>query len=58
MNNSFKIVVLVVVVLYIISPVDLAVGPIDDLIVALLGFAVNQASKKKADKEEAVCGKQ
>lgn len=38
MNNIMKALVVVVILAYIVSPVDLVPGPIDDIIVALLGL--------------------
>lgn len=32
--------ILIIVLLYIISPIDLLPGPIDDAIVALIGYAL------------------
>jgi len=43
MDKGFlKTLVLVVVILYIISPVDSCPGPIDDTIVAVLGIAARK----------------
>ncbi len=43
MNNTFlKALVIVVVILYVISPVDAYPGPVDDLVVLLLGFAAKK----------------
>jgi len=42
MNDFGKTLVLVVVLLYIISPIDAVPGPIDDVIVALLGMAARK----------------
>lgn len=39
MAKLLKIVVLVVVVAYVIAPIDLAPGPIDDIIVTIFGIA-------------------
>ena len=39
MNGVAKGMLLVLVFLYIVSPVDLCPGPIDDLIVLMLGIA-------------------
>lgn len=39
MNNAAKVVLLVLVILYVVSPVDACPGPIDDIIVVLLGLA-------------------
>lgn len=35
MNNTTKILLLVALILYIVSPVDLAFGPIDDAILTV-----------------------
>jgi uncharacterized membrane protein YkvA (DUF1232 family) len=46
MNSGFvKGMIVILVIIYIVSPVDALPGPIDDVIVALLGIA---ASKKIA----------
>ena len=37
-----KIVLLIVVILYVISPVDVLPGPIDDIIVAVMGIAISR----------------
>ena len=42
MNNSMKTLILVVVLVYVISPIDAVPGPIDDVIVALLGMAARK----------------
>ena len=43
MNSNFlKTLVLVVVILYIVSPIDACPGPIDDIIVAVLGIAARK----------------
>ena len=43
MNSDFlKTLVLVVVILYIVSPLDACPGPIDDIIVAILGIAARK----------------
>lgn len=39
MNQTMKVIMMALVLLYIVSPVDAAPGPVDDMIVALLGFA-------------------
>ena len=41
-NNSMKTLILVVVLVYVISPIDAVPGPIDDVIVALLGMAARK----------------
>ena len=42
MNGVVKGALLVLVILYIVSPVDAVPGPIDDLVVALLGLAATK----------------
>ena len=37
-----KGVLLVTVILYVLSPIDLCPGPIDDLLIILLGFAAQK----------------
>ena len=45
MEKSFlKIMLMVLVILYVISPIDAMPGPIDDVIVLLLGFAAKKES--------------
>lgn len=44
MNNVMKGIIIMAVIIYIVSPIDIAPGPIDDIIVLLMGIA---ASKKK-----------
>ena len=42
MANIMRILVLVFVIAYVIAPIDLAPGPIDDIIIAVLGVAYNR----------------
>lgn len=42
MKKIMGILILVVVIIYIISPVDFVPGPIDDIIVAVLGVALTR----------------
>lgn len=35
MNNNFKIILLVALILYVISPIDAMPGPIDDAILCI-----------------------
>lgn len=44
MNDVMKGMLIILILLYIISPVDLCPGPVDDIIVLLLGVS---ASKKR-----------
>lgn len=45
MNDIGKGMLIVLVVLYIISPIDLMAGPVDDVIVLLLGLAAAKKSE-------------
>lgn len=49
MDKKWKIILLVALVIYVVSPVDLAIGPIDDAIFALAGIVA--VSRKKIDKK-------
>lgn len=40
--KNMNVIMLVVVLLYAISPVDLAVGPLDDIIVLILGYIMRK----------------
>ena len=37
-----KLVILIIVLLYMISPADACPGPVDDLIVALIGYSIGK----------------
>ena len=39
MNNLIKGLVIMGILMYIVSPIDIAPGPVDDFIVLLLGIA-------------------
>ena len=39
MNDLMKGLVIMAILMYIVSPIDLAPGPLDDIIVLLLGLA-------------------
>ena len=39
MDNALKVLLFVLVVLYVLSPVDLFPGPIDDLLLAVFAMA-------------------
>ena len=42
-NGSFaKVVIFVLVLIYVLSPIDAVPGPLDDLIVILLGIAAKK----------------
>lgn len=42
MSDTMKVVVIVVVMLYLVSLVDALPGPLDDIIVLLLGFGARK----------------
>lgn len=48
MNDLMKGLVIMAVLMYIVSPIDAAPGPIDDIIVLLLGLA---SRKRLADND-------
>ncbi len=49
-NNGFvKVMLFALLAIYIVSPVDLVPGPIDDLLLVLLSVAVN--SRKSGNRE-------
>ena len=49
MNVVLKVLIVVLVILYFVSPVDAAPGPIDDIIVALMGLAVHKGLSGRED---------
>ena len=51
MNGVVKGMLLVLIILYVISPIDFCPGPIDDIIVILLGVAA-QKNIGKTEVEE------
>lgn len=42
MKDLYKILLIGLIVMYVVSPVDACPGPIDDIIVMLLGTVVNR----------------
>lgn len=48
MNNLMKGLVIMAILMYIVSPVDAMPGPVDDIIVLLLGIA---SQKKLAEND-------
>ena len=42
MNDVMKGMILVLIILYIVSPIDACPGPIDDLIVLFIGIAARK----------------
>ena len=49
MNAIAKGMLLVLIGLYIVSPLDMCPGPIDDLLVLLIGIAANKALNSSAE---------
>lgn len=49
MNGIAKGMILVLVLIYLVSPLDLAPGPIDDLIVLLMGLAARKRISARED---------
>ena len=49
MNGIVKGMILVVVILYMVSPVDACPGPIDDIIVLMLGLAARKGLSARED---------
>lgn len=42
MNNVIKGMIIVVILIYLLSPIDACPGPVDDLIAMLLGLAATR----------------
>ena len=42
MNGIFKFMLIVLTIIYVVSPVDLCPGPVDDFLVILFGMAANK----------------
>ena len=57
MNKLMKLALFVVIGAYVISPADAIPGPIDDLIIMLLGLAANKKLNRKAAAEQDLSGK-
>lgn len=49
MNGVAKGMLLVLMVLYIVSPLDMCLGPIDDLIVLLIAIAAHKSLSGSAE---------
>lgn len=49
MNGVMKGMILVLMILYIVSPVDACPGPIDDIIVLLIGLAATKGREAIED---------
>lgn len=48
-NNAFSIVLLVVVFLYVVSPLDLVPGPIDDVVLMLMCMRAKKSESTLID---------
>ena len=46
MNNFFKVVLVVLIVAYVVSPIDLVPGPVDDALLILFSLGGNRLAKK------------
>lgn len=49
MNNVAKGMILVLMILYVVSPIDVCPGPVDDLIVLLVGIAAQKNRRAVED---------
>lgn len=54
MNKKMQIIALIALLIYVISPADLAPGPIDDMLMCLLYTAMNykNISREALDQKE------
>ena len=51
MNNGMKIVLLIALLLYVVSPLDLVPGPVDDMIMILMYAILNRPKAKVIEAE-------
>ena len=51
MNNFGKFILTVLMILYVVSPVDACPGPIDDILVIILTQAMKKGGDKLLDKD-------
>ncbi len=49
MNDVSKGMILILMILYVLSPIDACPGPIDDLIVLIIGIAARKGMKAIED---------
>lgn len=49
MNDVMKGMIIVLMILYVVSPIDACPGPVDDIIVLLIGMAASKGSNKFED---------
>lgn len=45
MNGFMKVIFIIFIILYIVSPIDFLPGPVDDIIIALLSVAMTKKSR-------------
>ncbi len=57
MNKFFKLAILIAIGAYVISPADAIPGPVDDLIIMLLGLAANKKLNAKKNVAHSPAGK-
>ncbi len=48
MNALAKVILMILLILYVISPIDLCIGPVDDIIVLIVGLCAMKARKARA----------
>ena len=46
MNNNGRLLITLLVLIYVLSPTDLLPGPVDDIVVMMLGHMLKQRSIK------------
>ena len=51
MNDVIKGMIVILMVIYVLSPIDLCPGPVDDLIVVLIGLAARKGIEVAGNKE-------
>lgn len=49
MNTIVKVILVILIALYIVSPIDLVPGPIDDVILLLFAVGGNKLTKKNEE---------
>ena len=57
MNKLMKLFLIIAVAAYVISPSDALPGPIDDIVIMLLGMAANKKLKKNNTASQSMAGK-
>ena len=57
MNKLMKLGLFILVAAYVISPTDAIPGPLDDLVIMLLGMAANKKLNRNSQAEQSMNGK-